>query len=238
VEAAAANDDLLVAAVISFAEGLYGSVTTWQWTPSGSWTRTQLATSDERDITVGAIAWQNSTFLAAGSSADAVPGAERWEWPHWLAMWTSTDGSNWTSVEIPARMSQLCDVAATAGGFVAFGASGDGLTSWTSADGLAWTQGTVEPVDVGVAIGDMSFDTCRVVEFDGGLAAFARGGLDSTLVWTSRDGASWTFHERLPVFVNAVAALGRQVLVFGSAAGADDGSRLLVGTVSGTTPVE
>ena len=238
VEAAAANDDALVAAVLSFAGGLYGSFTTWQWTPEASWTRTQLAPSDERDIRVGAIAWQDSTFLAAGSSADAVPGAERWEWPHTLAMWTSADGTEWGSVEITAGMSKLCDVAPTPRGFVAFGASGDGLTSWTSGDGLSWTQGTVEPVDVGVAIGDMSFDTCRIVEFDGGLAAFARGGLESTLLWTSRDGGSWTFQERLPLFVNAVAALDRQVLVFGSDPGSDDGSRLLVGTVSDSTSAE
>jgi hypothetical protein len=233
VTAAAANDEALVAATVSYATGLFGSYTTWRWTPATSWTQTPLMSSEREDIVVEAIAWSQATFVASGSYAAAVEGAERWDWPRALAMWTSPDGLDWRPVQLPTGMSRLCAVASTHGGFAAFGASGDRLAAWTSIDGATWTQGEVDPGE-GLAIGDMDLNICSsVVDFGDGLVAFATGA-DGTLVWTSADGKAWTYRERMPITATAVAALNGRVLVAGWAVGSADpeaGQLMLVGTV-------
>jgi len=220
VTAAAANDEALVAATLSFAMGLFGSYTTWRWTPATSWTQTSLVSSEHENIVVEAIAWSQSTFVAAGTYAAAVDGVERWDWPRALAMWTSPDGLDWRRVQLPTGMSRLCAVASTQGGFAAFGASGDRLAAWTSIDGGTWAQGEVDAAE-GLEIGNMDLNTCRVVDFGDGLVAFARGA-GGTLVWTSADGTAWKYRERLPITTTAVAALNGQVLVAGRASASAD----------------
>jgi hypothetical protein len=232
VAAAAANDEALVAATLSFAMGLFGSYTTWRWTPATSWTQTSLVSSEHENIVVEVIAWSQATFVAAGTSAAAVDGVERWDWPRALAMWTSSDGLDWGPVQLPTGMSGLCAVASTHDGFAAFGASGDRLAAWTSIDGDTWTQGEVDAAE-GLKIGNMDLNTCRVVDFGDGLVAFARGA-GGTLVWTSADGTAWKYRERLPITMTAVAALNGQVLVAGRALASADpetGPLMLLGSV-------
>jgi hypothetical protein len=232
VTAAAANDEALVAATLSFVTGLFGSYTTWRWTPATSWTQTSLISSEHENIVVEAIAWSHATFVAAGSSAAAVEGAERWDWPRALAMWTSPDGVGWSPVQLPTGMSRLCAVASTSGGFAAFGASGDRLAAWTSIDGATWTQGEVDAAQA-LAIADMNLDMCRVVDLGDGLVAFATGA-DGTRLWTSSDGKAWTFREHLSIFLWAAAALNGQALLAGHAVvSADPGAApiMLLGTV-------
>ncbi len=232
VTAVAANDEALVAATLSFALGLFGSYTTWRWTPATSWTETPLSSSEDQVIVVEAIAWSNATFVAAGSHAAPVEGAERWDWPRALAIWTSPDGVEWRRVQLPTEMSQLCAVASTGGGFAAFGASGDRLAAWTSIDGATWTQGEVDAAE-GLVIGDAALDMCRVVDVGDGLVAFATA-VDGTLLWTSSDGTAWSFRERLPIKLTAAAALNGRVLVVGSASASADpegAQHMLLGTV-------
>jgi hypothetical protein len=234
VTAVAADRDALVATTISFAGGLYGSYTTWRWTPATSWTATGLSSSEDQDVMVEAIAWSDGTFVAAGSLADAVDGKERWEWPRAPAMWTSPDGADWTPVRVPAAMSQLCAVASAGGRFVAFGASDDAFAAWSSEDGAFWTRGLVEDPDRPFAISDGDLATpCRIVDIGDGLAVLTTAA-DGTRLWTSSNGEEWTFDERLPIVMTAAASLDWQVVVAGFIPEAEDAEAaqlLLVGTM-------
>ena len=141
---AAASGDALLAAQISFAQGLYGTFTTWLWTPATSWVRTPLSSSQDEDIGVDAVSWAAGTYVAAGWSALADEGAERWNWPRMPALWTSPDGMDWTAVPVPDRMSAVCDIVpGPSGGFVALGTAGDRLAAWTSDDGRSWKPGRI-----------------------------------------------------------------------------------------------
>ncbi|MFI6927844.1 hypothetical protein ACIBIZ_48500 [Nonomuraea spiralis] len=71
-------------------------------------------------------------------------------------LWTSTDGSSWTTVDATGMAAfrpgdQVYDIARTASGFVAVGASGEGGSgpaAWHSADGRAWERVETKGLDV------------------------------------------------------------------------------------------
>lgn len=130
-------------------------------------------------------------------------------------MWTSTDGLDWTRVEIPDGMSGVCALTAIgARGFLAFGHSGDRPVAWTSVDGTTWVESMVEDADM------RGSPECNVVAVEDGLVAVMR--VDSgALIWTSHDGAHWEFQEELEIPGARVddagrvplAAVGRHVLL-------------------------
>ena len=105
----------------------------------------------------------------------------------------SNDGTRWTQVAPRARaLPSLGAVAAWRNGFVAFADSGSTIL-WTSRDGRAWTP--VRPTSR--AFADAAV-TDVVAGGPGLVAVGARldpGETDEPvggLVWTSRDGATWT----------------------------------------------
>jgi hypothetical protein len=216
---ATASDKALVVGNISFERGLYGTYSTWRWTAATSWVKTALSSSADEVIGVDAIAWGGDAFVAAGSSASAVEGADPWDWPRTLSIWTSRDGRDWTAVEPPDGMSSVCSLAALpAGGFVALGTAGERIATWTSLHGDEWMEGTFDPQGPALDAGEGPGLPCRVVAAAGGLLA-AVGTDDETLTWTSIDGRSWAFGERLDIAgvqPANVAALGDHVLLFGS----------------------
>jgi hypothetical protein len=215
VTAAVANGHSLVAATESFAAGLFGSYATWRWTPATRWNPTALASSDEEDITVSALAWSDGRFVATGSAADAVEGVERWDWPRTLAMWTSPDGQSWRPVQPPADMSEICAVSSIGPGFVALGVSSDRVAAWKSMDGSSWTRVTFDAPQGPFSTAGMG---CRVADAGDGLVAFASDA-DATMFWTSSDGDGWVFRERLPIAMTAAAAQDGVLVVSGSTPG-------------------
>ena len=105
----------------------------------------------------------------------------------------SNDGTQWTQVAPQAAaLPSLGAVAAWRGGFVAFADSGSRIV-WTSSDGRAWTPVRPAPRAFTDAV------VTDVVAASPGLVAVGArldpGETDEPvggLVWTSRDGATWT----------------------------------------------
>lgn len=235
-----ASDDALFAINSGFTGGPLTRPSTWMWTSATSWVQTPLTSSADAEITVEVSAWGNGTFVAAGHSAPAVEGVERWDWPRTPSMWTSPDGRAWTATQPLAGMSSVCSVTARPdGGFVALGTRDGRAASWTSIDGVDWVEGSIGPAaGPGVRASEHDATPCDVVAFDGGLLASAPVE-GATLIWTSPDGGDWSFDERLSVVgVHAfrIAAVGDHVLLFGNRVDpeAEGGFRdvLLRGTVS------
>jgi hypothetical protein len=193
-----ASDEALVASTVTFG-GPRGTLATWRWTPTTSWVRTSLPP----EMVVGALTWADGTFLAAGSSVASATDAQP-------SIWISADGLDWSSVETPDGMSNVCALTfTTAGGFVAFGRAGDRIAAWTSTDGAAWIESTMEHADAsGITDDTLSLPAaCSVVAADGGLVAVMQ--VDDALIWTSRDGVSWEFQEALELSGVRVAATGQ-----------------------------
>jgi hypothetical protein len=231
VLAVTASDEALVASTITFG-GPRGIPAVWRWTPATSWTMTSLSS----DVLVDVLTWADGTYLAAGSRAvdgAAVP-----------SMWISTDGAEWSSVELPEGLSDVCALTSTAAaGFVAFGRAGDRVAAWTSTDGVTWVEGTVENADAAGTDDPHNLPVaCGLVTADDALVAVMQ--LDGASTWTSRDGASWEFQEELEASGARaaandrrvpLAAVGRQLLLAGTRSdpGEPDGLRqvLFVGVV-------
>jgi hypothetical protein len=217
VTALTASDEALLAGKISFAGGLRGTYSTWLWTADTSWVETGLASSDDEDILVQDLTWNAGSYIAVGDRAERQADSEPWEWPRTPAIWKSPDGRDWTAIRPPAGMSSLCTVAALPmGGFVALGSAGERPASWTSPDGNEWIEGTVQPPTAPTPRPRITTTTaCRVLALDGGLITM----VGATLIWTSIDGRSWAFGERLDisgVATSNIAALGDHVLLFGT----------------------
>jgi hypothetical protein len=216
---AAASADALLAVQISFAGGLYGSFSTWLWTPATSWVMTPLSSSEDEDIGVAAVSWAPGTYVAAGWSALAAEGAERWNWPRTPALWTSTDGMDWTAVPVPEGMSSVCDIVeGPSGGFVAMGTAGDRLAAWTSDDGRSWQQAKFDLPDTN-AYGLISAaqDCSMAVAAD--LLVGVVSDQYETRVWTSHDGDVWSFDEQLNLSNALVAGSGDRLVIVGSREG-------------------
>ncbi|HEX7171265.1 MAG TPA: hypothetical protein VF365_01515 [Candidatus Limnocylindria bacterium] len=214
-----ASDDALFGVNSGFTGGPRLSPSTWLWTPATSWVQTPLTTSADAEIAVYASAWGNGTFVAAGSSARRVEGVQPWDWPQTPSMWTSPDGRIWTAIQPPAGMSSVCSLTARpSGGFVALGRVGERAAAWTSLSGDVWLEGTIAPPD-GVGAGQVFATPCNVVPVGEAMLAIAPVEGGTTPIWTSIDGRSWAFGERLDVVgvhATKMAALGDHALLFGN----------------------
>lgn len=108
--------------------------------------------------TIEDIAWDgaNGQFVAVGTDADGLPYA-----------WLTTDGSQWTSIQLSDEPTVMRRVTAAEGLIVATGQTGTGAEAhpgdtvvWSSHDGANWwygtvledRTGTVEAVGAGTAI--------------------------------------------------------------------------------------
>ena len=212
---AAASADALLAAQISFAGGLYGTFSTWLWTPVTSWVRTPLSSSQDEDIGVDAVSWAEGTYVAAGWSALADGGAERWNWPRTPALWTSADGMDWTAVPVPDRMSAVCDIVpGSSGGFVALGTADDRLAAWTSDDGRSWRQGEFDLPDTSAHRLIAAPQHCSMAVANELVVAVV-SDQSETRVWTSDGGDVWSFGEQLNISNALVAASGDRVVIVG-----------------------
>jgi hypothetical protein len=123
--------------------------------------------------------------------------------PSVAALWTSTDGLNWSRVTLPADFADatVATVDGGSAGFVAAGVLKDGTTQviWTSPDGRSWRQVPLtSPV-----FGD--FDVAGAAVFGGGYvvsgAVHIVDGCGANMVtpslWWSIDGDNWT-RDALP----------------------------------------
>lgn len=172
-----ASEDALVAGMVSFERGLYGAYSTWVWTSATSWVKTALSSSADEEIGVEAIAWAGGTYLAAGSVAPQVEGAEPWEWPRTPAVWTSSNGLDWTVVNSPDGMSTACSVAPlTDGSFAVLGTAGEAPAAWVLVEHTDWVEGTIEAAGgANVRPSDRTVAPCSTVAAGDALLATATG---------------------------------------------------------------
>lgn len=120
-----------------------------------------------------------------------IAGGWRREGEPTAAIWTSTDGRNWslaTSIEGGSGM-QVRSVIETASGYVAVGerVEGGSAAVWTSTDGGTWTR-VESPTFANASMVDVA-----ATEF--GLVAVGGRNLDDAGVWISADGSSWEVVE-------------------------------------------
>ena len=160
-----------------------------------------------------------STWIAAGHA----PGSTTVGAPGPAVVWTSPDGSHWTSAgtldpqpglstESPAAVCNSSSAAVVVG-MSAQPRSGTSAAAWYSQDGTHWKQASISPVVPSGAIEWM--DGCFAT--DTGFAAFGATVSSGTLapaLWTSPDGTRWTlqstdsFGHGAPAPLTAVAASG------------------------------
>lgn len=227
----AASDDALVAGSLSFELGLYGTYSTWLWTPATSWVRTALSSSADEEISVDHLVWGDGAYVAVGFLAPRVEGVDRWDWPKTPSIWTSADGLEWTAIEPPDGMTSVCALSAVAkGGFVALAMADDRPAAWTSTAGDDWVEANLEsPPETALRNLSGLAWRCNVVDVADTLLATASTE-NRTLTWTSTDGRSWAFGERLDISTRAEAALGTRVLIVGNVEDpqADEGFRQVI----------
>lgn len=214
------------------------SASTWLWTPETSWVRSGLAATPEDRIHITATAWSNRTYVAVGVRAEPTEGQIPSSWPTTPSIWRSADGRTWANVTLPEGLGALCTVRALpTGGFIGIEIADGVFTAWTSETGAAWTGSGPLPAR-GLLPSDVPgpfLRGCAVVPLERGLLATVRTE-DGLLTWTSADGRTWEPGERLDLSVfgpPVVAALGSDVVVFGTRRDASGGGRpvLLHGTV-------
>ena len=168
---------------------------------ASSWVKTGLASSADEDIRVHGVAWNDGSYVAVGDVAEPQEGSAPDAWPRVPSIWSSTDGRDWTAMQLPDGMSSVCSVTALpSGGFVALGMAGERVASWTSLDAVGWVEGSVEqPAEPDRIAANLGGTPCNVVAFDGGLLASATVE-GATLTWTSGDGQSWSLDQRLDIW--------------------------------------
>jgi hypothetical protein len=189
------------------------------WTsPDGvSWTRVP----DDADFH-DARAW---SVTAGGPGLVAVGQAGPADAPGPIVVWTSVDGLHWSRIgDTPdfhgARVHGVANVPSI--GLVAVGdtLAGDFGVIWTSTDGRAWRR-----VPSGPELGRSGVQVRAYAVAAVGSGAIAVGTITEgiqygrAIVWTSRDGATWTRAPTVVPFLdtemNAVAAWGSKVVAVG-----------------------
>ncbi|HEX4865780.1 MAG TPA: hypothetical protein VFV02_17055, partial [Acidimicrobiales bacterium] len=147
-----------------------------------------------------AVGLLGSTWIAAGNAPGSTPGGDRGP----AVVWTSPDGSHWTSAktldaqpalstESPAAVCNSSSVAVVVGRSAQprFGSS---ASAWYSTDGAHWKQANISP---SAAAGSTEgIDGC--IATGSGFAAFGQTDTSGTLVpavWTSSDGTRWTLQS-------------------------------------------
>jgi Tol biopolymer transport system component len=166
-----------------------GPATAWTSSDGATWTRTPAEDLDRADIFD--IRSGGPGFIATGS---AVPegGLER-------AIWTSEDGVSWSRLpDDPVFDDSFINAVGSGGpGLVAVGSQ---LGVWYSSDGSAWERASVPPVPPEIYPGDdgetPQIYLTDVADRGGRLVVTGWAMLDDNsevvVVWTSRDGRSWT----------------------------------------------
>ena len=157
----------------------------WTSSDGSAWTRgTQPDAVDpasgtpQEDGVVTELATRADRIVAVGSLETSGG--------HRAAVWTSSDGTNWTPVEEDPSFAEALMTAVAAGGpgFVAVGKNGDGAAVWTSTDGTTWQA---DPSGPGFAGAQMT----AVAASGGRLVAVGTNG-SGALTWTSSDGKTWS----------------------------------------------
>jgi hypothetical protein len=144
-------------------------------------------------------------LVAVGWRRDPEPSA---------AVWTSTDGSEWTLAPDPEgyELYEGTDVAVVDGTLVMVGSSlaSQGGRFWTSSDGLEWTIADAPGLDAAYPR--------TVVEAPFGLIAIGGGEEMAGATWTSTDGLAWqSFGEPLDgAFLNSALVHEGRLFVGGA----------------------
>ena len=168
-----------------------GPATAWTSSDGATWTRTpaeDLDRIDPYDMRSG-----GPGFLATGSSGPEGGNGEP-------AIWTSEDGVSWNRLPDDPAFGGTLFISAVAPGGPGLVAVGSHLGAWYSSDGSAWERASVPPVPPEVYPGDDG-ETPQVYLTDvadrGGRLvvtgwAMLKDNSEVVVVWTSRDGRSWT----------------------------------------------
>jgi hypothetical protein len=191
----------------------------WLWTPDTSWQRVGDEISMDNPIEFQSVAWRDGQFVAVGVTWD-VP-SDFTAGDSEPSVWSSDDGTTWTSRAAPTDAMNLCAVTATRDGLFAVGLATDGQPmAWRTPDGEHWGAGVL-PTDVSVDPKDPFIPSgCggRVLELSSGYLAFLTVD-DVTLTWTSRDGATWeegavldgrTSSDSMAAIDDTIVAFGRR----------------------------
>jgi len=205
VTAVAQSDDTIVA-VGMMGEASKMRATAWSTTDLETWHAIELPTPGQADnySDVFGVAAGSAGFLVWGEAGPA------------RRFWSSTDGLSWSSI-IPSGLPADGLPRAVFGvsdGWVSQGELPDRAAVWHSTDGAAWTRSWTGPGPSGMEFYAMG----PVLKASGGgyvsfgVAGMAPGGQAEmpydTLIWTSRDGLSWTISARVssPGWVAGYAA--------------------------------
>jgi hypothetical protein len=161
---------------------------------------------------------------------------------HWARAWAYTGPGASPKLEGDPFVALGPVFAATSGGFVSFGQSGnvsggptpgpEHILTWTSSDGLRWSPGKVNSFGVNLAFASGS---------DGFIAAGAQPAADDTsgtpwgklAAWRTSDGQNWTLVSDLPTVGSTDMSSAVEVLGVVS-----DGSHVVIVCLdaSGSTP--
>jgi Tol biopolymer transport system component len=167
-----------------------GPATAWTSSDGATWTRTASEDLDRADIFD--IRSGGPGFIATGS---AVP-----EGDFERAIWTSEDGVSWNRLPDNPVFGDTLFISAVAPGGPGLVAVGSHLGAWYSSDGSAWERASVPTVPPEVYPGDdgetPQIYLTDVADREGRLVATGWAMLNDNsevvVVWTSRDGRSWT----------------------------------------------
>ena len=176
-----------------------GPATAWTSSDGATWTRTASEDLDRADIFD--IRSGGPGFIATGS---AVP-----EGDFERAIWTSEDGVSWNRLPDDPVFGDTLFISAVAPGGPGLVAVGSHLGAWYSSDGSTWERASVPAVPPEVYPGDdgetPQIYLTDVADREGRLVATGWAMLNDNsevvVVWTSRDGRSWTdVHTQADVF--------------------------------------
>jgi hypothetical protein len=137
-------------------------------------------------------------------------------------------------------MTEVCSLTPlTAGGFAVLGTADAVPAAWVVDSRLEWRRGSVEnPTGPEIRASDRTVAPCATATVGTQLlAAGANASEGGTLLWSSADGQSWIFTERLDASAGPPAVDADVVLMLGSQPDSvlESGARrfLLRGTVDG-----
>ena len=172
-----------------------GPASVWTSSDGATWTRTPSEGLDGgylNDISTG-----GPGFVATGRAVHE-DGAEG------KTIWTSEDGVSWSQLPDDAAFDDTLFISAVAPGGPGLVAVGSWMGAWYSSDGSTWERASVPPVppeiypgDNGLApqiyLTDVAARGDRLVATGWGmLTTDGNGDHPVVVVWTSRDGRSWT----------------------------------------------
>jgi hypothetical protein len=168
-----------------------GPATTWTSSDGATWIRTP---SEDLDRTViNDIMSGGPGFIATGSDGP-TPGTGE------PTIWTSEDGVSWNRLPDDPVFGDTLFISALAPGGPGLVAVGSWMGAWYSSDGMTWERASVPPVPPEVYPGDdgqtPQIYLTDVADQGGRLVATGWAMLNDNsevvVVWTSRDGWSWT----------------------------------------------